>query len=70
MYARRALGLAVPLAGILTTLAFTGSASAATQSFGCRASVARVSALSGLLPAVEPYVANPNGAPRATTAPG
>jgi Ca2+-binding RTX toxin-like protein len=61
MSLRRSLGLAMPAAGILAAVAFAGSASAATpQSFGCRASVARVSALSGG-PTIEPFVANPTG---------
>jgi hypothetical protein len=51
----------MPAAGILAAVAFVGSASAATpQSFGCRASVARVSTTSGA-PTLEPFVANPVG---------
>jgi Ca2+-binding RTX toxin-like protein len=61
---RRSLALAAPLAGLLAATAMAGSASAATtQTLGCRASVARVTALNGLLPTVEPYVANPDDAP-------
>jgi Ca2+-binding RTX toxin-like protein len=61
MSLRRSLGLAMPAAGILAAVAFAGSASAATpQSFGCRASVARVSTTSGA-PTIEPFVANPMG---------
>ena len=69
MFSRRAWGLGLPLAAMLATLAFTGSASAATTSLGCRASVARVSLLSGA-PAVEPYVANPSDAPCAADSAG
>ena len=69
MFSRRAWGLGLPLAAMLATLAFTGSASAATNSLGCRASVARVSLLSGA-PAVEPYVANPSDTPCATDSAG
>jgi hypothetical protein len=53
----------MPLAGVLGACAFASPAAAAPQSLGCRASVARVTALGGLVPTIEPYVANPNGAP-------
>jgi Ca2+-binding RTX toxin-like protein len=47
----------MPAVGLLAALAFAGSASAATtQTFGCRASVERTTALSALT--VEPFIAN------------
>jgi Ca2+-binding RTX toxin-like protein len=62
MHSRRALGLAVPLAGVLTTLALTGgAATASADSFTCSASALQVSAL-GLLN-VAPEVANSAGDP-------
>ena len=71
MSSRRSLALGAPLAGLLAASAMAGSASAATtQTLGCRASVARVTALNALLPTVEPYVANPNDAPCATDSAG
>ena len=71
MFSKRMWGLAAPLAAVSATLIVASPASAATQNFGCRASVARVSLLNNtIIPAVEPFVANPNSSPCATDAAG
>jgi Ca2+-binding RTX toxin-like protein len=70
MFSKRMWGLAAPLAAAAVTLVSASPASAANQGFGCRASVARVSLLNGAVPAVEPFVANPNDAPCQTAAGG
>src|ERR1700734_3082688 len=60
MFSRQSCLVAVPLLGVLGAVAVAGPASAApTNPFGCRASVGRLSSLTGA-PVVEPYVANPN----------
>ena len=56
MFSRRTWGFVAPFAGLLATLAFTGSASAATNQFTCSASAARVTALNAVN--LEPEVAN------------
>jgi Ca2+-binding RTX toxin-like protein len=59
MFSRRLEGVVMLFIGLLTACALTGSASAATattQTFGCRASVERTTALSVLT--VEPFIAN------------
>src|ERR1700761_6041959 len=59
MFSRRLKGVVTLSVGLLTTCAITGSASAATtQTFGCRASVERTTALSAV--SVEPFIANPS----------
>jgi Ca2+-binding RTX toxin-like protein len=70
MVSRRMWGLVAPLAGLLAAVTFASPAAAASSNpLGCRASVARVSLLSGL-PSVEPYVANPNESPCTTDSSG
>lgn len=69
MLSRRMWSLATPAAGLLAAAAFVSPASAASNTFGCRASVARVSSLSGL-PTLEPYVANPSETPCTTGSSG
>jgi Ca2+-binding RTX toxin-like protein len=70
MFSRRSCLVAVPLLGVLGAVAVAGPASAApTNPFGCRASVGRLSSLTGA-PVVEPYVANPNLTPCATDSAG
>ena len=56
MFSRRTWGFVAPFAGLLATLAFTGSASAATNQFSCSASAAHVTALGAVN--LEPAVAN------------
>ena len=69
MLSRNIQGLVVPLVGLLAMFAATGSASAASpQTFGCRASVARVAAPSAVT--AEPFVANPQGTPCAADTAG
>lgn len=62
-------GLVVPVIGLLIAMVFAGSASAASNPFGCRASAARVSTLSSA-PSTEPYVANPSEFPCVTDSSG
>ena len=70
MFLRRSCLAAAPVLGVLGAFVVAGPASAAPANpFGCRASVERMSSLSGA-PSVEPYVANPNDLPCATDSAG
>ena len=70
MIISKAIRIARPLTGVAAALLLAGPASAAaTNPFGCRASVEATRPIAGL-PGAEPYVANPAESPCATDSAG